>query len=92
MMCAVRVRTKLSATLRLKAERVGGVELSEREWLTAENMGDDYWLYIVTNALSNPELYILQNPTRKLDLEAIVKRTRYLITQENWIASSKASH
>ena len=33
---------------------IGAVELTGNEWLTAENMGEDYWLYIVSNAISDP--------------------------------------
>ena len=63
---------------------VGGVELSEREWLTAENMGDDYWLYVVTDAKSQPALKIIRNPVRNLSDSGIIKKTRYHIPPEIW--------
>ena len=63
---------------------VGGVELSEREWLTAENMGEDYWLYIVTDAKHDPSLTVIRNPVRKLSDSGIIKRTRYHIPVEVW--------
>ena len=30
---------------------VGDVELSQNEWLKAQQLGDDYWLYVVSNAI-----------------------------------------
>jgi len=27
-----------------------------------KRLGDEYWLYVVTNASSSPELYLIQNP------------------------------
>ncbi|CAD7770823.1 hypothetical protein DMNBHIDG_00261 [Candidatus Methanoperedenaceae archaeon GB37] len=27
-----------------------------------KRLGDEYWLYVVTNAASSPELYLIQNP------------------------------
>jgi hypothetical protein len=30
---------------------VGSVELSANEWLKAEQLGDEYWLYVVTDTL-----------------------------------------
>jgi SNF2 family DNA or RNA helicase len=63
---------------------VGGVELSEREWLTAENLGKDYWLYVVSDAKTNPTLTIIRDPARTLPTAEIVKRTRYHIPAETW--------
>jgi hypothetical protein len=63
---------------------LGGVELSEREWLTAENLGDDYWLYIVINAKTNPTLTIIRNPVQTMTASEIVRRTRYHIPVETW--------
>lgn len=63
---------------------IGAVEMSEREWLTAENLGEDYWLYIVSNATTQPELSIIRNPTHTLSTTDIIKRTRYHIPAESW--------
>jgi SNF2 family DNA or RNA helicase len=70
---------------------VGGVELSEREWLTAENMGDDYWLYIVTDAKTHPALTTIRNPVRNLVGDGIMKRTRYHIPVEVWLGAGGES-
>lgn len=63
---------------------VGGVELSEREWLTAENYGPNYWLYIVTHARTNPQVHPIQDPTHALPAEGVIKRARYHVTPEAW--------
>ncbi|MGQ9910684.1 MAG: helicase-related protein [Candidatus Flexifilum sp.] len=63
---------------------VGGVELSEREWLTAENLGEDYWLYIVADAKTNPTLSIIRDPAHRIPTDEIIKRTRYHIPADVW--------
>ncbi len=63
---------------------VGGVELSEREWLTAENYGPNYWLYIVTHAQTNPQVHIIQDPVHTLPTDGVIKRARYHVTLEGW--------
>ncbi len=63
---------------------VGAVELSENEWLKAEQLGEEYWLYIVTDALSAPELYMLPNPRARLDPQTVVARVRYQVPTASW--------
>jgi hypothetical protein len=50
----------------------GSVALTEHEWLKAKQLGDSYWLYIVENAVTNPTLWIIQNPAEKLEPKATV--------------------
>lgn len=62
---------------------LGDVELTYNEWVVARRLGDRYWLYIVVNALENPTLYIIQNPTENLkSIEH--KEIRYIIPIEEW--------
>jgi superfamily II DNA or RNA helicase len=63
---------------------VGAVELSANEWLKAEQLGEDYWLYIVIDARESPALYLVQDPARRLRREEVVPRVRYRVTQEGW--------
>ena len=56
---------------------VGDVELSQNEWLKAQQLGDDYWLYVISNALTAPDLQRIQNPTQCLSGDEVVKRVRY---------------
>jgi hypothetical protein len=62
----------------------GEVELSEREWLTAENLGEDYWLYIVTEVIQNPNIAVIRNPVRTLAPQHVQERTRYHVTETGW--------
>jgi hypothetical protein len=63
---------------------VGAVEISENEWLKAEQLGEDYWLYIVTDALEAPTLYLVQDPAHRLPREEVVPRVRYRVAQQGW--------
>lgn len=62
----------------------GAVELSANEWLKAEQLGEDYWLYIVSDALEAPALHVVQDPARRLPREEIVPQVRYRVRQEGW--------
>lgn len=64
--------------------RTGAVELSENKWLKAEQLGGDYWLYIVIHALDAPALQVVQDPARRLPREEVVPRVRYRVSQEGW--------
>ena len=63
---------------------VGPVALTPNEWFTARHLGEDYFLYIVVNALTAPTLYIIQNPAAKLDPGEEVGVVRYLLAWEAW--------
>jgi len=63
---------------------VGAVELSANEWLKAEQLGPDYWLYIVTAAVQSPQLYLVQDPAHRLQREDVVPQVRYRVTTEGW--------
>lgn len=62
--------------------REGSVALTPNEWLMAQRLKDEYWLYIVINASTNPELYLIQNPASKLSPEKEVDIVRYIV--KNW--------
>lgn len=40
----------------------GAITLTSDELLTAQRLKVECWLYVVVNAASNPELYLVQNP------------------------------
>ncbi|MDW8226370.1 MAG: DUF3883 domain-containing protein [Anaerolineales bacterium] len=58
----------------------GTVEMTAHEWQMAERLGDRYWLYVVENALTEPTLHIVQNPTR-LNAQPIVGIVKVAIAQ-----------
>lgn len=45
----------------------GAVEMTENEWIMANKLGDEYWLYVVEHALNskNRRLCLIQNPAKK---------------------------
>jgi hypothetical protein len=62
----------------------GAVELSENEWLKAEQLGADYWLYIVVDCAATPALYVIRDPAHRLPRQAVIPRVRYRVTREGW--------
>ena len=52
--------------VKARAERAL-VVLTSNEWETAEQLKDDYFLYVVLNAVTQPELYIIQNPADEIN-------------------------
>jgi ABC-type histidine transport system ATPase subunit len=48
----------------------------------AQRLGNEYWLYIVENAATQPQLCLIQNPAAKLQPEEVVEVVRYMV--KNW--------
>lgn len=63
---------------------LGAVVLTANEWITAGRLGADYWLYVVTEALSQPKLHLIQNPAAKLKPGEEVDVVRYVIPMPEW--------
>jgi len=57
----------------------GAIALTPNEWLMAQRLKDEYWLYIVVNASTNPQLYTIQNPALHLKPEEEVSIVRYIV-------------
>jgi hypothetical protein len=45
----------------------------------AHRLGNEFWLYVITNASTTPELYTIQNPAEKLKPAEEVEVVRYII-------------
>jgi hypothetical protein len=58
----------------------GAIVFTPNEWLMAQRFGEEYWLYIVEHAASNPQLHTIQNPAAKLHAQQVVETVRYVIT------------
>ncbi len=43
---------------------VGEIALTANEYKTAQRLSDDYWLYVVFNCTSQPQVTTIQNPAR----------------------------
>lgn len=57
---------------------VGEVALTTNEYKTAQRLGNDYWLYVVFNCASTPEVHAIQNPAR-LGWKPVAKVEHYCI-------------
>lgn len=44
--------------------RVAEVALTTNEYKTAERLKEDYWLYVVFNCATEPEVHVIQDPAR----------------------------
>lgn len=55
---------------------VGEVALTTNEYKTAERLKNDYWLYVVFNCATTPEIKIIREPAR-LGWEPVVKVEHY---------------
>jgi len=57
---------------------VGEVALSANEYKTAERLRNDFWLYVVYNCASAPQVHAIQDPVR-LAWRPIVKVEHYCV-------------
>lgn len=62
----------------------GKIALTPNEWMAAHRFSDNYWLYIVTNAIAHPRLHIIQNPAAQLKAIEEVEVVRYLVEKDEW--------
>ncbi|CAN5882732.1 helicase-related protein [soil metagenome] len=58
---------------------VGEIALTTNEYKTAERLKKDFWLYVVFNCATNPEVNLIRDPAR-LGWKPIVKVEHYHIT------------
>lgn len=65
---------------------VGEVALTTNEYKTAERLKEDFWLYVVYNCGSTPEIHIVQNPS-KLGWKPIVKVEHYQVDAKEILAN-----
>lgn len=61
---------------------VGPVALTRNEWFKAQRFGLDYYLYVVLNARTMPQLHIIQNPAATLQPDEQIE-VRYLVSVED---------
>jgi superfamily II DNA/RNA helicase len=62
----------------------GDVALTVNELLKARRFKENYWLYIVCNAITNPTLYIINNPAENLKVQDKVEVVRFIVPLEEW--------
>lgn len=56
--------------------QIGEVALTTNEFKTAERLKKDFWLYVVFNCATNPEVHIIQDPAR-LGWKPVVRVEHY---------------
>ena len=62
----------------------GGVALTPNGWIKAQRFGEEYWLYVVVNCGTKPELFLVQDPASKLNPKEEVSVVRYMVNQADW--------
>ena len=67
--------------VKARAEK-GAVALTQNEWFKAKRFKEDYFLYVVLNAATTPELIIVQNPAEELQFKEHVEIVRYFVSRE----------
>jgi len=67
---------------------VGEVALTTNEYKTAERLREDYWLYVVFNCASKPQVHAIRNPGR-LGWKPIVKIEHYSVQPESILAAEE---
>ncbi|KXB97076.1 MAG: hypothetical protein AA908_08490, partial [Chlorobi bacterium NICIL-2] len=60
----------------------GALHLTPHEWQMAERLKENYWLYVVENALTEPHLHTIQDPAAHLQAQPVVGVVKVVI--ENW--------
>lgn len=70
----------------------GEVALTPNEWFKANRFKDQYWLYIVSNASTNPVLSIIQNPAEKLSVLRKEEVVRFIIPTNEWKNKKTEEH
>ena len=62
----------------------GEVALTPNEWFKAKRFRNQYFLYVVVNAVTNPTLYIIRNPAENLTPEQKVEIVRFIVPVDEW--------
>ncbi len=68
------------------------VALTPNEWFKAKRFKDQYWLYIISNAKTNPTLTIIQNPAENLNVTKKVEVVRFIVSPNEWKAKKVEEH
>jgi len=67
---------------------VGEVGLTTNEFKTAERLKNDYWLYVVYNCASTPEVHIVRNPA-KMGWKPVMTVEHYTVKPANILAAEE---
>jgi hypothetical protein len=67
---------------------VGEIAMSANEYKTAERLKKDYWLYVVFNCSSEPEIHPVQDPGR-LGWEPLMKIEHYHVGADKILGAGR---
>ncbi len=62
----------------------GAVALTPNEWFKAKRFKEQYFLYVVANATTNPILYVIRNPAENLQVQEKIEIVRLVVPTEEW--------
>lgn len=74
--------TKRYVEVKARAQ-TGKIAITQNEWFKAKRFGQDYYLYVVFNAASEPKLHIVQDPANTLVPEERLEIVRYIVALED---------
>lgn len=74
--------TKRYIEVKARAQ-TGEIAITQNEWFKAKRFGQDYYLYVVYNAASEPKLHIIQDPANTLVPEERLEIVRYIVASED---------
>jgi hypothetical protein len=66
---------------------VGEIALTANEYRTAERLKKDYWLYVVYNCGTEPQLHIVNDPA-SMDWTSVVKVEHYTVKPDSVVQAS----
>jgi len=64
----------------------GSIVLTPNEWLMANRLGEQYWLYIVEKTKSSPTLWTMNDPANKIKPNQKIEVVRYIV--DDWKGAS----
>jgi hypothetical protein len=60
---------------------VGEIAITPNEWFKAQRLGEDYYLYVIYNAATQPDLHCIQNPAARFSPQQHLE-VRYILAPE----------
>ncbi len=70
----------------------GEIALTPNEWFKANRFKEQYWLYVISNAKTNPTLTIIQDPARNLNYVEKIEVVRFVIPPDEWKSKKSEEH
>jgi hypothetical protein len=69
----------------------GDIVITKNERFQALKLGQEYWLYIVTDAIKNPTLHLIRDPAHCVDMKEVYVVERYRVPSGAWKGVSKGA-